>query len=1072
MSSEASATVRIVPDPTFDCTDVTGKVFDDANRNGYQDNDETGLAGVRLVTARGLATTTDKQGRYHVTCAIVPNESRGSNFVLKLDDRSLPSGYRPSTRPVQVQRATRGKALRINFGASIHRVVGLDIADAVFVPDSVEMRQQWLPRINLLLDELKNAPSVLRLSYVADVESASLVDRRLNTLKQQIEDAWEEMACCYDLVIEPEVHWRLGEPAEQDAGGRTMNVTHFRIALTMLLLPLAVFAQDVDEAPLGEAVERHLSLDEPIMQWVQDPERVDHEASDTIELREGLANGLETIKLTGLVPPIYFETGVAQIPTTTVASLGEILDSMRDRMNVRLHLVGHADNQPLSPRLVAIYGDNLGLSRERAGEVAEHMQTALALPPEGVSYTWEGDLNPAASNDTAAGRAQNRRVEVEVWYDEVRQKATLEEVLVKQEAKTLKVCRMQTVCKLRYVDGHARRARVQNLIAPLYFDSESIDVSEEFVANVQEAFANLSGKQNVVVKFVGHTDALPLTGRVERIYGDPAGLSKARARRVALAVQDGLDLPTDIVMSDGRGADKPIASNDTARGRALNRRVEVEFWYDDPLQELPDEPQLCPGDAGAEMVTKVYDPPWGSIPNVQFVDGQPVPKDGLAGLLARALEDVADKTNPRLRFVGYTRNERLARRTAGVYGDDIGLSASRARRAMDLVAEQMQLDPSQREFEGRGFVHSDDVVNAGFVQGETSHVAVQVVYDELAILDDYEGVDITRMTRELHPENPLGLNLMRITVDGEPLDDPRRSSSDIQRCTDVALADVDIQFGYDNLRSAPRLSVTAQPSRVDFVRQEDGTVVGSEVRFSMYTNYSHFIERAEVRLFRNGQSQESTPIDIVDISVDGQAKWQPWDDTFRAPADELAYVLRVYGADGNFDETQAQPLWIAYSDVPVVDEDDPVEEVIEEEDDQPVFMSAFADNRLGLQNIGLSSGTVNVRGSGINPDQEVWVAGRPIPVDEEGSFFAEEVLPQGQHTVEVAVLDKEGSGELYLRDLEFEDNDWFYVGMADVTVSGGDTDEAMDLLQGANSPYDNDSTRRWPTGVLRERQVR
>ena len=32
-----------------------------------------------------------------------------------------------------------------------------------------------------------------------------------------------------------------------------------------------------------------------------------------------------------------------------------------------------------------------------------------------------------------------------------------------------------------------------------------------------------------------------------------------------------------------------------------------------------------------------------------------------------------------------------------------------------------------------------DVVNAGFIQGDTSHVAVQVVYDDLAILDDYEG---------------------------------------------------------------------------------------------------------------------------------------------------------------------------------------------------------------------------------------------------------------------------------------------------------------------------------------------
>ena len=194
---------------------MTGKVFDDANRNGYQDDDEAGLAGVRLVTATGLAATTDTYGRYHITCAITPNESRGSNFVLKLDDRTLPSGYRVSTRPVQVQRATRGKALRINFGASIHRVVGLDIADAVFEPDSVEMRHQWQPRIGILLEELQKAPAVLRLSYVADIEDEALVERRLEVLKSRIMRAWQELECCYELVIEPEIYWRLGAPPDR-----------------------------------------------------------------------------------------------------------------------------------------------------------------------------------------------------------------------------------------------------------------------------------------------------------------------------------------------------------------------------------------------------------------------------------------------------------------------------------------------------------------------------------------------------------------------------------------------------------------------------------------------------------------------------------------------------------------------------------------------------------------------------------------------------------------------------------------------------------------------------------------
>ena len=215
MSEEASATVRLVPDPTFDCTDVSGKVFDDVNRNGYQDTDEAGLPGVRLVTTNGLAATTDNYGRYHITCAIVPNESRGSNFVLKLDDRTLPSGFRASTRPVQVQRATRGKALRINFGASIHRVVGLDIADAVFEPGTVEMRSQWRPRIDMLLQELQKSPAVLRLSYVADIEDESLVERRLNVLKDEIMAGWKDLDCCYELVIEPEVFWRLGAPPDK-----------------------------------------------------------------------------------------------------------------------------------------------------------------------------------------------------------------------------------------------------------------------------------------------------------------------------------------------------------------------------------------------------------------------------------------------------------------------------------------------------------------------------------------------------------------------------------------------------------------------------------------------------------------------------------------------------------------------------------------------------------------------------------------------------------------------------------------------------------------------------------------
>jgi uncharacterized repeat protein (TIGR01451 family) len=214
ISGEATATVRVIPDPDFDCTDVIGKVFDDLNMNGRQDPGEKGLAGARVVTVRGLIATADKHGRFHITCAVVPDSDRGSNFILKLDERSLPTGYRLTTENPRVQRATRGKMIRFNFGATIHRVVRIDIADGVFEPDTCDLRVQWKSKINQLLEELKKAPSVLRLSYLADIEPKGLVNKRLNALKKTIARRWKTSKDGYPLDIETEIYWRRGAPVK------------------------------------------------------------------------------------------------------------------------------------------------------------------------------------------------------------------------------------------------------------------------------------------------------------------------------------------------------------------------------------------------------------------------------------------------------------------------------------------------------------------------------------------------------------------------------------------------------------------------------------------------------------------------------------------------------------------------------------------------------------------------------------------------------------------------------------------------------------------------------------------
>ncbi len=161
-----TADVRILPEAIFDCSDVIGKVFEDHNGNGYQDDPtagrdggitdqtyygdgkggkggklgvapqpeptvERGIPGVRLVSPDGTVITTDENGLFSVPCAALPAD-RGSNFILKLDERTLPTGFRPTTENPRVVRLTPGLMAEINFGASIGKVVRVDLNRAAF----------------------------------------------------------------------------------------------------------------------------------------------------------------------------------------------------------------------------------------------------------------------------------------------------------------------------------------------------------------------------------------------------------------------------------------------------------------------------------------------------------------------------------------------------------------------------------------------------------------------------------------------------------------------------------------------------------------------------------------------------------------------------------------------------------------------------------------------------------------------------------------------------------------------------------------------------------------------------
>lgn len=202
IAKDAKAVVEIVAEPVFDCGDIVGKVFDDKNRNGYQDEGEPGLAGVRIATVKGWLVTTDEHGRFHVACAALPDQRIGSNFIMKLDPRTLPSGYRLTTENPRVVRLTAGKMTKLNFGAAISRVVRLDVNGDAFETSSTELKRRWADNISSLIAVLRKEPSVLRLSYVDAKTKPELAKQRIKHLRDLIAERWRKDGEHYQLEIE------------------------------------------------------------------------------------------------------------------------------------------------------------------------------------------------------------------------------------------------------------------------------------------------------------------------------------------------------------------------------------------------------------------------------------------------------------------------------------------------------------------------------------------------------------------------------------------------------------------------------------------------------------------------------------------------------------------------------------------------------------------------------------------------------------------------------------------------------------------------------------------------------
>jgi len=102
---------------------------------------------------------------------------------------------------------------------------------------------------------------------------------------------------------------------------------------------------------------------------------------------------------------IYFDTASAQLKPESKAALAEIAKLLASQPGMKLHVVGHTDNQ-------GGLESNFDLSKNRAGAVRQALISQYAIDPARLTANGVSYLAPVASNTDEAGRAKNRRVEL------------------------------------------------------------------------------------------------------------------------------------------------------------------------------------------------------------------------------------------------------------------------------------------------------------------------------------------------------------------------------------------------------------------------------------------------------------------------------------------------------------------------------------------------------------------------------------------------------------------------------------------------------------------------------------
>lgn len=190
---------------------------------------------------------------------------------------------------------------------------------------------------------------------------------------------------------------------EEDAASYLGKVAHIRI-----LMDGAYFKMYVNEKRRYNLPELQFRRDSVIRVMLRGAEAeqalfvtsIRVAESDTDVLYDALAN-----KGRWVTQGILFATGKADLEPESRPVLREIASTMKQHSDLKILIEGHTDN-------VGAAAANLALSDARAAAVKTALVAGFGVSADRITTKGLGDTKPSVPNSTAAGRAQNRRVEI------------------------------------------------------------------------------------------------------------------------------------------------------------------------------------------------------------------------------------------------------------------------------------------------------------------------------------------------------------------------------------------------------------------------------------------------------------------------------------------------------------------------------------------------------------------------------------------------------------------------------------------------------------------------------------